>query len=170
MKKILCAFLPCLLTVSLFGCSNTPTEQTSSNLETQNTSATSSTTEIVETNSEVSSNTTTTSSSSNETTSTVSQTTTTNKPTSSTAKPEPPEEEKPQYETMTMDYTGYDAEYAIELLETEGFSVTLEYEYNNRMEQNHVISQSIQVGDIITEHKITLYVSKGTYIELPEVP
>ena len=83
MKKILCALLSCLLTVSLFGCSDKSNDQASGNLETQSTSATSSTMEIVETNSEVSSNTTTTSSSSSETNSTASQTPTTNKPTSS---------------------------------------------------------------------------------------
>lgn len=193
MKKLLCAFLCCFLT-SLFGCSNTPTEQRSSNLEAQSTSATSSITDTAEVSSTISSDITTTSLTSSKTTSAVSKV-----PTTSTAKPEPnpPQQQEPEYppyeeptyeppqdepqepivNTITLpDMTGENGDTAkSSLLSGDIQSVKIVEEYSDTVEEGKVIRQTPAGGTKIKENElkntvVTLYVSKGKEIIYPTLP
>ena len=180
MKKSLCAVLCCLLTASLFGCSGEPSDQISSIAG--NTSETSSITGTAEVSSVViSSDITTTSSTSSKTASVVSKAPTASKP-ETTAKPESPKEEnssetEPDYILLMNSgkFTGREYEHEKTNLESLGFKVDVIFEYSDTVEKDMIIKCSIPDFSTIyyytkEEMKATLWVSKGKYIEFPNVP
>lgn len=167
MKKLFCLLMCCVLLFLMFGCSGEPVEETS---ETTN--------EFSEEYSIMPSDIVTSSSENDETQTTSSKKPATNRPADTPANPQGGGQNTPVDDVIILDdpmgYEPYSLkEYYLSTYNVK--SVEIIEEYNDTVSEGSIIRQTPAGGTPIKKSDlkntvITLYISKGKYIELPQIP